>query len=94
MMENQRISISLAVKNYEAIKALNDVSFSVDAGECVALVGPNGAGKSTLFKLILGLIPLTSGQITVLGLEPGSPGFDTIRKNIGFYPSRFCFKAR
>lgn len=45
-------------KNFGALTATNDVSFSVEAGERVALVGPNGAGKTTLFNLISGeLIP-------------------------------------
>ncbi len=93
MTRNQRITISSAFKTYDAIKAVNDVSFSIDAGECVALVGPNGAGKSTLFKLILGLVPLTKGKIKVLGLEQGSPGFDNVRKNIGFLPEQVLFQG-
>lgn len=47
--------------------AIDHLTFSIKAGERVALVGPNGAGKSTLFKAIAGLIPFTSGEISVFG---------------------------
>jgi manganese/iron transport system ATP-binding protein len=46
---------------------LDNVSFSVQAGERVAIVGPNGAGKSTLFKVIVGLMPHRSGDVRVHG---------------------------
>jgi ATP-binding cassette subfamily B protein RaxB len=46
---------------------LHDVSFSVEAGESVAIVGPSGCGKTTLVKLMLGLIPPTAGAIEADG---------------------------
>jgi manganese/iron transport system ATP-binding protein len=51
--------------------ALENVSFSLHAGDSVAVAGPNGAGKSTLFKAVSGVIPYQSGKITVYGSEPG-----------------------
>jgi NitT/TauT family transport system ATP-binding protein len=57
------------------VPAVSDVSFSVAAGEFVAIVGPSGCGKSTLLKAIAGLVPLASGNI-----EFGS-GFET---RVGF----------
>ncbi len=56
---------------YNGHFALEDVSFELIAGEQVAVVGPNGAGKSTLFKLIAGVLPASSGQVTVYGSQPG-----------------------
>jgi NitT/TauT family transport system ATP-binding protein len=49
------------------VPAVSDVSFSVAAGEFVAIVGPSGCGKSTLLKAIAGLVPLTSGSIAFGG---------------------------
>jgi cobalt/nickel transport system ATP-binding protein len=50
--------------------ALADVSFVVDAGECVAIVGPKGAGKTTLFLRLCGVLNGTPGQAAVNGLDP------------------------
>ena len=56
---------------YNGHYALDDVSFELIAGEQVAVVGPNGAGKSTLFRVIAGVLPASSGQVTVYGSQPG-----------------------
>ncbi|WP_246524766.1 energy-coupling factor ABC transporter ATP-binding protein [Gemmata palustris] len=53
--------------------ALDDVSFAVEPGECVAIVGPNGAGKTTLFLRLCGVLPGKPGQIAVSGLDPAVP---------------------
>ncbi|MBP6471274.1 MAG: metal ABC transporter ATP-binding protein [Chloroflexi bacterium] len=50
--------------------ALKDVSFQVGAGERIAVVGPNGAGKSTLFKLIVGTLKPSQGEVTIFGHGP------------------------
>ena len=50
-----------------AYQILHDVSFTIGHGLTVALVGPNGAGKSTLFKAILGLMPISEGEIFIHG---------------------------
>jgi ABC-type Mn2+/Zn2+ transport system ATPase subunit len=50
--------------------ALEDVSFQVEQGEQIAVVGPNGAGKSTLFKLIVGVLRPSQGQVLMCGHEP------------------------
>lgn len=64
-------------------KAIDGLTFAIQQGERVALVGPNGAGKSTLFKAIAGLIPFTSGEISVQGQDcRTSHGF------IGYVPQQ------
>jgi len=50
--------------------ALEDISFTLQRGERVAVVGPNGAGKSTLFKVIAGILSPTSGRVDVYGHAP------------------------
>jgi ABC-2 type transport system ATP-binding protein len=59
-------------KRYGQRWALADCTLAVPAGRVTGLVGPNGAGKSTLLQLAAGLLPPTSGTITVLGERPGS----------------------
>ncbi len=66
---------------YGAAVALDGVDGMVAPGEAVALVGPNGAGKSTLLTAILGLVPLASGRITVLG---GTP--ERARRHVAYVP--------
>jgi ABC-2 type transport system ATP-binding protein len=56
-------------KVYGATRALDGVTFSVEAGRIVGLIGPNGAGKTTALKAILGLTPF-SGELHVLGRDP------------------------
>ena len=60
-------------KTYGAVKALDGLSLSVEPGGVYGVLGPNGAGKSTLFRIWLGLVKPTSGQISVMGGPPGAP---------------------
>jgi len=52
------------------VRAVDDISFSVERGEMLAFIGPNGAGKSTTIKLVTGILYPTSGSIRVLGFDP------------------------
>jgi branched-chain amino acid transport system permease protein len=61
------LEVENARKTFGGVIAVNDVSFDVQAREIVALIGPNGAGKSTTFNLITGVLPPTSGTLSVLG---------------------------
>ena len=57
-------------KHYGSIHAVDGVNLEVQEGELFGLIGHNGAGKSTMFKMMLGLIPVTSGEIRI----DGAPG--------------------
>ncbi len=54
------------------VRAVEDVSFTIEAGEMVGYLGPNGAGKSTTIKMITGILTPSAGRIEVLGLDPTS----------------------
>lgn len=69
-------------KRYGAFEAVRDLSFSVQPGSICGFLGPNGAGKTSTLRMILGLQPVTSGRITVLGAEDGR----RVRSRIGFLP--------
>ena len=50
-------------KTFAGLKAINDLSFSIEKGEIVGLIGPNGAGKTTVFNMISAVFPVSSGEI-------------------------------
>jgi len=61
---------SLVVRNYEVVKAVDGVSFTIERGERVGFLGPNGAGKTTTLKVLSGLLHPTSGDVEVEGHVP------------------------
>jgi putative ABC transport system ATP-binding protein len=64
-----QVVIDSLVKHYASLKALGGVSFSVRAGEWVALMGPSGSGKTTLINILGGLDTLSSGRVSVDGVD-------------------------
>lgn len=63
---------SLMIPEYKMIRAVDDISFSINKGEMVGFIGPNGAGKSTTVKMLTGILVPTSGTIVTGGLSPQS----------------------
>lgn len=61
---------SLVKPKYKIIKAVKNVSFSVEKGEMIAFIGPNGAGKSTSIKMMTGILYPDKGDIDILGYNP------------------------
>jgi branched-chain amino acid transport system ATP-binding protein len=71
-------------KSYSGFRAVNDVSFSLQAGEMLALIGPNGAGKSTCFNMINGQLAPSTGRIRMFGRDvTGAPARDIWRLGVG-----------
>ena len=72
-------------RNYGDVKAVEEVSFSVEPGEVVGLLGHNGAGKSTIMKMLTGFIEPSQGEVVVDGIsileEP-----ELVRQSIGYLP--------
>ena len=63
------IEVENITKSFEGLKAVSNVSFSVEEGEITGMIGPNGAGKSTTFNMICGYYPPTSGTIKYKGQD-------------------------
>jgi ABC-2 type transport system ATP-binding protein len=69
-------------KTFGSLKAVDDVSFNVEAGEIFGLLGPNGAGKTTTIRIMLDIFKPDSGRVSILGGE-----MDEAKKNrIGYLP--------
>lgn len=63
------VEVKNLTKCYGSIKAVDDISFTVETGEVLGFLGPNGAGKSTTMNMITGYISSTSGTVTIDGSE-------------------------
>jgi len=61
---------NLFTRDYKLVKAVDDVTFSIEPGELVGYLGPNGAGKSTTIKMLTGILVPTSGDLQVNGRVP------------------------
>ena len=72
-------------KFYGAQKALDQVSFSINAGEIVGFIGPNGAGKSTMMKIITGSLSPTSGIVSVCDMNVEEYPVE-VKQKIGYLP--------
>jgi energy-coupling factor transport system ATP-binding protein len=66
------------------VRAVKDVSFSIQRGEFVALIGQNGSGKTTVLKNLLGLLKPTGGQVTVAGLDTRQAAVADMATHVGF----------
>ena len=72
------------------VKALNDVSFDIQAGEFFGLLGPNGAGKTSLISILAGLSRATGGQVKVCGFDVVAD-FAAARHSLGIVPQELVF---
>ena len=84
------IEVSSLKKYYGEIKAVDEISFTVDEGEIFGLLGPNGAGKTTSIEIMEGLRKRDGGDVKVLGLDPWKDGY-ALHKKIGVIPQEFTF---
>lgn len=75
------VSFNDVAFSYDRDRVLDRVNFTVADGEFISIVGPNGGGKTTIFKLILGLLRPTQGEIKVFGETPGKH-----KRRIGYVP--------
>jgi lipooligosaccharide transport system ATP-binding protein len=69
-------------KAFGEFDAVNGISFQVSRGECFGILGPNGAGKTSTIRMVYGYLPVTSGRLTVFGLDISRES-RTIKSHIG-----------
>ncbi|WP_281644805.1 ATP-binding cassette domain-containing protein [Bacteroides zoogleoformans] len=75
-------------KSYGAVKALDDVSFSVSKGEIFGLIGPDGSGKTSMYRILCSLLLPETGTATVDGFDVFSQ-MPEIRRRVGYMPGKF-----
>ena len=86
------IKVRNVTKTFKEATVLNDVTVSFERGKIYGIIGRNGSGKTVLFKCICGLIPVTQGEMTVLGQSIGDglkvpKGVGAIIETPGFLPN-------
>ncbi len=77
------LSFNGVSKSYGSVKAVDDLSFEVEAQAVTGLLGPNGAGKSTVMKLLLGLARAGDGEIELFGARPRTRAFSAAVRRTG-----------
>ena len=84
------LEVNGLTKIYKELKAVDNLSLNIRAGEVYGLLGPNGAGKTTTIKAILGLIHANSGKIKINGFDIKTDGIEA-RRSVGYLPERVSF---
>jgi len=84
------VAVDSLRKRYGDLKAVDDISFTVEDGEVFSLLGPNGAGKTTTIEILEGLRDKDGGEVKVLGLDPWKDGYQ-LHKKMGIIPQGFRF---
>ena len=79
------IHIEELVKAYDGFRAVDGLSLQVGTGQILGLVGPNGAGKTTTLRCLAGIIPPTSGRVTIAGFDLQTHPLEA-RKRLAFVP--------
>jgi branched-chain amino acid transport system ATP-binding protein len=87
-MSEALLAVDDLVAGYDpAVPIVRGASLAVAKGEILAVLGPNGAGKSTLIKAVAGLVPVTSGRVTLAGRDiTAVPAHRMVRHGLGFVP--------
>ena len=82
------IDVQHISKSYGAVRALDDVSFSVGKGEVFGLIGPDGAGKTSMYRILCSLLLPKTGTATVDGFDVVKQ-MREVRKRVGYMPGKF-----
>jgi branched-chain amino acid transport system ATP-binding protein len=86
-MEQVLLDVSALESGYDGGRVLNGVSFQVKAGEVVGMIGRNGVGKTTLMRSLIGLIPLTGGNVVLDGVDISTTkSYYRAERGMGYVP--------
>ena len=80
MIEVQRLT-----KTYGSVRAIDEVTFTVERGQVVGFLGPNGAGKTTTMRMLAGFLPPTDGTARIAGIDVVQNSL-AARRKIGYLP--------
>src|SRR5581483_1299929 len=89
-MENPVIELIGLTKLYGSLKAVDNLSLTIEKGEIYGLLGPNGAGKTTTILMMLGLTEPTAGTVTVCGYNATSQPV-AVKQKVGYMPDNLGF---
>lgn len=87
-IEVKNLRKDFKISKNKQISALNGISFDVKQGEIFGFIGPNGAGKTTTIKILLGFIPSTSGEVSIMGHDAESARYNV---RIGYTPEDHAY---
>lgn len=90
-MASAVIEARAVTKRFGEVLAVDRVDLEVRRGELFGVIGHNGAGKSTLFRMMLGLLEPSSGEILVNGVPVHGPEFREVRRTVGYLPENVVF---
>jgi ABC-2 type transport system ATP-binding protein len=81
------IAVEQLTKDYGAVRAVEDVSFTIARGEVAALLGPNGSGKSTVMRVLTGYLSPTAGRVLIDGVDVAERPV-AARRQVGYLPEQ------
>src|SRR5262245_17592023 len=91
-MQTPIVELARVSKSFGDKLALQEIEFSVPAGQICGVVGPNGAGKTTLFRLLMGILRATQGSIRIAGRDAFEERVE-VKRLVGFLPDEPVFYA-
>jgi ABC-2 type transport system ATP-binding protein len=86
------IELANVTHRFDEHMAVDDLTLSVEAGECFGLLGPNGAGKTTTIRLINTLLPVQQGDVRVFGLDVRRQAM-AVRRRLGYVPQQLSVEG-
>ncbi len=87
-MNSPIIDVRSLSRSFGSLVAVRDVSFQVQRGSIFGLLGPNGSGKSTIIRMLLGILPPSGGQASVLGMDVETDA-EQIKPRVGYMSQQF-----